>query len=134
MPARYFILTSAAIVLSMGTGHLWLTFFSRAFSPRDSALEDRMKSVSLLLSKRIVMWKAWIGFNASHSMGPILFGLFYGYLSLTHPELLFSSPFLIWLGAAALAFYLFLAARYWFHLPLIGIAVSLAFYIGGMLA
>jgi len=39
------------------------------------------------------MWKAWIGFNASHSLGAVLFGQVYGYLVLAHAPMLLSSPF-----------------------------------------
>jgi hypothetical protein len=35
------------------------------------------------------MWKAWIGFNASHSFGLILFGTVYAYLALAHGSFLF---------------------------------------------
>jgi hypothetical protein len=43
-----------------------------------------------------------MGFNASHSMGLILFGLIYGYLALAHGQLLFRSPFLLVVGLAML--------------------------------
>jgi hypothetical protein len=36
------------------------------------------------------------------------------------------------LGAMTLLFYLFLAWRYWFYLPLMGIATALACYVGGI--
>jgi hypothetical protein len=39
-----------------------------------------------------------VGFNASHSMGLILFGLVFGYLALAHRQLLFQSPFLLVVG------------------------------------
>ncbi len=134
MLARNLILASAAIVFAMGTGHLLMTFFSRAFHPRDATLRDKMETAPTFFNTRMLMWKVWIGFNASHSMGPMLFGLIYGYLALEHPAFLFSSPFLLWLGAATLAFYLFLAVRYWFYAPLIGIAVTLCLYAGAMAA
>jgi hypothetical protein len=37
----------------------------------------------------MMMWKAWIGFNASHAYGAIFFGLIYGYLALEHSLLFF---------------------------------------------
>jgi len=132
MPARYFIAASAAIVFAMGTGHMWLTFFSRAFSPRDSALEERMKSVPTVFNKRLLMWKAWVGFNASHSVAPMLFGAIYGYLALEHSELLFGSIFLMAVGATTLFAYVLLAARYWFYAPLSGLLLSLALYLAGL--
>jgi hypothetical protein len=134
MLAQTLIAASAAITLAMGSGHLWLTFFSRAFSPRDSALEERMKSVPTIFNKRLLMWKAWTGFNASHSVAPMLFGLVYGYLALMHREVLFQSQFLLALGAVTLAFYVFLAWRYWFYLPLLGVSAAFVLYVGGIVA
>jgi len=42
-----------------------------------------------------------VGFNASHSMGFILFGLVFGFLALAHGQLLFQSPFLLIVGGSA---------------------------------
>jgi hypothetical protein len=67
------------------------------------------------------MWRAWIGFNFSHSLGVLLF-----------------AALAIWAGArirmlpggivAALTLigcvYLVLALRYWFRVPAIGIAIG----------
>ena len=36
------------------------------------------------------MWRAWVGFNATHSLGLILFGALYGYLATRHSAWLFS--------------------------------------------
>ena len=132
MLAQTLIEASAAIVLAMGTGHLWLTFFSRAFSPRDAALEERMQSTPVIFHKQMMLGKSWVGFNASHSLGPMLFGLIYGYLALTNPAFLFQSHFLMTLGAVTLLFYVFLAWRYWFYLPLLGVSTAFACYIAGM--
>ena len=75
------------------------------------------------------MWKAWIGFNASHSLGAILFGAVYGYLSLAHSAFLFQSTYLLSLGLILLFIYLFLAKRYWFSVPFRGILVSTVLYV-----
>jgi hypothetical protein len=132
MLASNLIFVSAAVVFAMGTGHLWLTFFSRAFSPRDAELETRMQNAPVFFNKQMFLGKAWIGFNASHSMGPMLFGLTYGYLALIYPVFLLQSRFLMVVGAVFLLGYLFLAWRYWFYLPLMGIALAFACYAGGV--
>jgi hypothetical protein len=61
-----------------------------------------MSATAPVISRETTMWKAWIGFNASHSLGAILFGLVYGYLALAHPAFLFPIPFLArcWLSAS----------------------------------
>ncbi|NJN50489.1 MAG: hypothetical protein HC809_00490 [Gammaproteobacteria bacterium] len=76
------------------------------------------------------MWKAWVGFNASHSMGAILFGALFIYLALAQPELLFTSAFLSVLGGLFLVGYTVLGRLYWFSVPYRGIIVASLLYIG----
>ena len=73
-----------------------------------------MQEVSPVITRQTTMWKAWVGFNASHSYGLILFGTVYGYLALAHSEFLFQSVFLLALGLILLFGYVFLAKRYFF--------------------
>jgi hypothetical protein len=123
------IAASAAIVLLLGLAHLLFTFYGPKFMPRDRELQARLKEVSPVISRETTMWKAWIGFNASHSFGAILFGAVYGYLSLLHSAFLFSSAFLLGLGLLLLFGYLFLAKRYWFSVPFRGILLALTLYV-----
>ncbi|MNE86999.1 hypothetical protein D3C80_1841450 [compost metagenome] len=76
-----------------------------------------MQAFSPRISRETSMWKAWIGFNASHSYGALLFGSVYGYLALLHGGMLGQSPFLLLLGQLLLLGYLWLAWRYWFSVP-----------------
>ena len=78
------------------------------------------------------MWKAWVGFNASHSFGALLFGAVYGYLALVHSVFLLQSSFLLALGLLALVAYAYLAMRYWFKVPFRGILVATAFYVSAL--
>ena len=68
------VAASAAIMLLLGLLHLLYTFYSPQLLPRDDALHTRMQEVSLVITRQTTMWKAWVGFNASHSYGLILFG------------------------------------------------------------
>ena len=77
------------------------------------------------------MWRAWVGFNASHSMGAMLFGLVFGFLALAHGELLFRSRFL-GVGLAMLGGFVVVGKVYWFSAPLTGISISLACYVAGI--
>jgi hypothetical protein len=134
MLAQHLILTSAVIVFAMGTGHLFLTLFSRAFQPRDTALYEQIKTVPLNFSSRLLTGPAMTGFNASHSMGPMLFGLIYGYLSLEHGEVLFHSPYLLAAGACFLGGYILIAINYWFWAPLAGLLLALALFVAGIVS
>jgi len=122
------IAASAAIILLLGIAHLVFTFYGPKLQPRDAALTARMKEVSPVLTRQTTMWKAWIGFNASHSNGAIFFGLIYGYLALEHASFLLRSPFLLLVGLAMLAGYVFLARVYWFSIPFRGITAATALY------
>ena len=123
---------SAAIILSLGVIHLRYTFRGTKLHPRDPDLEGRLREVSPVITRETTMWKAWIGFNASHGAGAILFGLVYGYLALFHGAFLFASPFLLGLGLAFLAGYVFLGTVYWFSVPFRGIVLSTALYVAAL--
>ncbi|MES2127799.1 MAG: hypothetical protein V4463_11055 [Pseudomonadota bacterium] len=131
--ASLLMLASALIILGLGSMHLLLTFRGQALHPRDAALQARLKEVPLVLTRETTMWRAWIGFNASHSFGAMLFGLVYGYLALAHTAMLFASTFLLVLGLVLLSGYVFLARRYWFRIPFRGIVMATALYIAAIL-
>jgi len=124
MMPQILIAAAAAIILLLGLLHLAYTFFTRKLNPRDDELGTDMRKVSPRITSQTTMWKAWIGFNASHSLGVILFGASYGYLSLFAWTLLVHSVFLIGLGIAFFVSYLLLAKLYWFRRPLVGIALA----------
>jgi hypothetical protein len=132
--APYLIEASALLILLLGLAHLLFTFRGNKFHPREAALMAHMQQVAPVISRQTTMWKAWLGFNASHSLGAILFGLLYGYLALAEGAFLLRAPFLQWLGLAVLVSYLVLAKLYWFRTPFRGILLATVLYAGGMLA
>ena len=91
-----------------------------------------MKEVSPVLTRGTTMWKAWVGFNASHSYDAILFGLVYGYLAVAQSALFFQSPFLLLVGLLLLAGYAVLGKVYWFSVPFHGIVLSTALYVAAL--
>ena len=78
------------------------------------------------------MWRCWVGFNASHSMGLILFGMVFGYLAWAHGQLLFQSPLLLVVGLAMLSGLSVLCKVYFFSAPLTGVCISLACYLASI--
>lgn len=133
MLAQIFMGISAGTVLLLGLAHLAYTYFGDKLHPRDSDLLARLKTTSPVISRQTSMWKAWIGFNASHSLGAIWFGMVFGYLALEQPMLLFHSRFLGFTGLIVLGAYLAMARLYWFIRPLQGIALALLAYIAGFI-
>lgn len=127
------MVVSAAILFALGTVHLIYTFWSPRLLPRDPALIDAMKAVSPVITTETTIWKAWIGFNASHSMAAILFGLVYGYLAIAQPEVLFDSLFLQAVGFLMVAGFVVLARVYWFRIPFVGSSMSLLCYVASII-
>lgn len=111
------MLTSAVVIAALGALHLLYTFHGRKLTPRDRALQAAMASVPPVLTRETTMWKAWVGFNASHRMGALLFGLVYAWFALTNPAQLFTSWFLLAVGFAMLAGLAALGRAYWFSVP-----------------
>jgi hypothetical protein len=128
------MVTSAAILLALGTVHLIYTFVGPKLTPRDPTLQTRMSEVSPVITKETTIWRCWIGFNASHSMAAMLFGLMYGYLAIVHSSLLFSSPYLLVLGLLMISGLFVLGKLYWFSAPFRGICFSLACYVASIIA
>jgi hypothetical protein len=132
LAAKILMVFSASIVLTLGVLHLVYTFWGPSFTPRDPALQISMSQSSPNITNETTMWKCWVGFNASHSMGLILFGLVFGYLALAHGQLLFRSPFLLVAGLAMLGGIVVLCKVCFFSAPLTYISISLACYVASI--
>jgi hypothetical protein len=132
--APWLVAGSSAIVLVLGLMHLLYTFYGPKLLPRDRELQTRMQEVSPVITRQTTMWKAWVGFNASHSYGLILFGAVYGYLALAHSAFLFRSVFLLSLGLILLFGYIFLAKRYFFRIPLGAVLLATFLYALALIA
>ncbi len=132
MAARILMACSASIILTLGVLHLVCTFWGASLMPYDPALQISMSQSSLNMTKETTMWRCWVGFNASHSLGLILFGLVFDYLALAHDQLLFRSPFLLVVGLAMLIGLAVLCKIYFFSVPLKGVSISLACYVAGI--
>jgi hypothetical protein len=122
------VAASAAIVLLLGLVHLLYTLRGTKLFPRDRELRARMQAVSPAITRQTTMWKAWVGFNASHSVGLIVFGAVYADLALAHDEVLFGSPFLLVLGLLVLLGYALLARAYFFRTPLRAMMLATVLY------
>ena len=127
------IAASAAVIFALGAVQLLYTFRGTQLHPRDPDLQTRLEQAPLVLTRQTTMWKAWVGFNASHSCGALLFGAVYGYLALIHSEVLFQSRFLLALGVLVLVAYAVLAKRYWFSVPFRGILLATVLYVSALI-
>ena len=128
-PSSILVFCSALVVFSLGVVHFIFTFRGHKLYPRNLALKTTLSQMQLMLTPETNMWSAWLGFNASHSLGALLFGSVYGYLSLLHSGMLFQSAFLLLLGLSSLSCYLWLAKRYWFSVPFWSFMLALVLYV-----
>jgi hypothetical protein len=132
LAAKILMVLSASILLTLGVVHLVYTFWGPKLTPRDPALQIRVSQIAPVITNETTMWRCWVGFNASHSMGLILFGLIFGFLALAHDQLLFRSPFLLVVGMAMLGGFVVLSKFYFFSAPLASISISLVCYIASI--
>ena len=133
MIARMLLATGSLIYLLLGTIHLLYTFFSTKFTPREASVEGAMQGTSPRLTSETTMWKAWIGFNASHSTGALFFGLINLLFAIQFFTVFKESLILQSITLINSVFYLFLARRFWFRIPFTGILISTACYIIALL-
>ena len=132
MLASILLAAGAALVLLFGSMHLLFTFNGRKLHPRDPAVTAAMKATTPVITRETTVWRATLGFNATHSMGLMLFGLIYGYLALAQPVMLWQSGFLLTLGFVTLVAYLVFAKLYFFSIPFRGITLATLLYVVGV--
>lgn len=132
MKPSVFIAASAAVILLLGLMHLFYTFRGPMLRPRDPELTAQMMTVSPVITRETTMWRAWIGFNATHSFGLILFGALFGYLAMRHSAFLFDSWFLLALGFVLLLSYAAVAKLYFFASPFRGVVLATVLYLLGI--
>ena len=124
------LIIGAAIFGVLGTAHLFYTFFTNKFDAHDSSVIDAMKSTSPNITKETSMWNAWIGFNASHSLGAMLVAAIYIPLTVSHFIVIQQSVWFSILPVIIGFSYLILAKKYWFKIPFVGIFVATLCFIG----
>ena len=111
------LIIGCSVFVILGVGHAALMLFSTKFEPRDPGLLAQLKRGQAGLSKTGNLWNGIQGFHLSHSLGLVVFGVFYTTLALENPGYLQSSTTLN-LGLVLVpALYIYLAHRYWFSVP-----------------
>src|SRR5215813_12702884 len=114
LAAKVLMVLSASITFTLGVVHLVYTFWGPQLTPRDPALQISMSQIAPVITKETTMWRCWVGFNASHSMGLILFGLVFGFLALVHENFFFHSPSLLFVGLEMLGVFVVLSKVFFF--------------------
>lgn len=126
--SRYLFLAGAVPFLLLGAAHAVSTPGQpgerKGLSPSDPSLAASMARSGLLLTGRTDMWRAWVGFNLSHSLGVVLFGVLVVLVGRTSTSFGYNAAAFLPLAVVASIAYLGLGVAYWFRTPIIGIGVS----------
>jgi hypothetical protein len=128
MVEKYLWIAGSLPFIILGGIHLLYTFFTNKFSSRNKLVDEEMKISFPILTKETTMWKAWVGFNASHSSGAIYIGLINLYLSVKYFTIV-TNPVFLFLNIVTVLFYLWLAKKYWFSTPFKGILIAACCFV-----
>ena len=126
--SRYLFLAGALPFLLLGSAHAVQTprqvTERKGLSPSDPGLAESMARSRILLTDRTDMWRAWIGFNLSHSLGVVLFGVLVVLVGRTSASFGYNAALFLPLAVVVSIAYLSLGIAYWFRAPIIGIGLS----------
>jgi hypothetical protein len=125
---RFLLDLGGGIFVLLGLLHALYTFRDigrpRRLVPQDPSVARAMAESQLRLARGgTTMWRAWVGFNFSHSLGAVLFGGLCIGASVVLATIAVPGWILILLVAIACV-YLGLSVLYWFRIPTAGIAVA----------
>lgn len=112
----------------MGLLHVIYTIFDiyqpKRLAPMDQAVINQMASTGVRLARgRTNMWDTWLGFNISHGLGVVVFGLVCVGAGVFAPRLALPKATLL-IPVFVGVIYFLLAIRFWFRDPAVGIAVG----------
>lgn len=133
MEAKYLFILGTLPFILLGAVHIAYILMDiqtpRKLTPYDDSVRLAMQGSSLALTRQTTMWRAWLGFNLSHGIGVLFFGLIYLILAFSDSSLLAKVWPLPVLAVAISVSYLLLSIKYWFHIPAIGSGVGAACFI-----
>jgi hypothetical protein len=131
--SRLLFLAGAVPYLVLGTAHAIVTPTRldrpRGLSPRDPDVAAAMSRTSLRLTSRTDLWRCWIGFNLSHSLGVLLLGAIVVVVGASPDRFARDATVFLPVVVFTSAGYLALGLRYWFRTPILGCALSLALFV-----
>ena len=134
LPAvRILLFLGGGIFIVLGGLHLAYTLLDlkkpRRLVPAEASVAQAMANSAVRLSRgRSNMWRAWVGFNFSHSLGLVLFGGLTVFTGAQANPL----PLVIALFVLIGCVYLILAILYWFRSPAICLAVGTACFVAAL--
>lgn len=131
--SRLLFLAGAMPFLALGLAHALATprtpAQAKGLSPRDPALREAMAQDTVLLTRRTNVWLAWVGFNLSHSLGAVLFGVVVVLIGRSQATFEAQGALFLPLAILVSGAYLILGIRYWFRTPIVAITLSTVCFV-----
>ena len=136
--AKYLLELGGGIFVLLGFLHAVYTFLDirrpRRLVPHEPSVARAMAETHVRIARGgTTMWRAWVGFNFSHSLGAVLFGM----LCIGAGVVLGNWMLPAWmLGVLVVVagIYLGLSLLYWFRIPTAGIAIAAICILAAWLA
>jgi hypothetical protein len=132
--SRYLLLAGALPFVVLGFAHAFSTPTRldgpRGLSPSDVELAKAMSRTRLRLTARTDMWRAWMGFNFSRSLGVLLLGAVVLVIGRSTTSFEAEGRIFVPFSVLGSALYLLLASKYWFRTPVVACALSLVLFLG----
>jgi hypothetical protein len=79
MAAKYLFILGTVPFILLGAIHILYSirdaWSPRKLTPYDDSVRVSMQQSTLMLTRQTTMWRAWLGFNISHGIGVLFFGL-----------------------------------------------------------
>ena len=131
--SRYLFIAGACPFLLLGVAHAlatpWRPDERKGLSPFDPGLAEQMTRATVRLTRRTDLWRAWVGFNLSHSLGAVAFGGLVVLVARSEVSFAAEGPVFAPFALLVSSVYLALAVQYWFRTPIVGCALSAALFL-----
>jgi hypothetical protein len=135
--SRYLFLAGGVPFVLLGTAHLIATPLrvgqAKGLSPADVELAKTMAQTPLVLTRRTNMWLAWVGFNLSHGLGALFFGVTVFVIGRSASTFAAEGGVFGPLAVAVSSAYLALGIKYWFRTPIVSCAVAVILFLSSWL-
>ena len=133
MEAKYLFILGTVPFILLGAIHILYsvrdTWSPKKLTPYDDSVRVSMQRSTLALTRQTTMWRAWLGFNISHGIGVLFFGLIYLTLAISDFALITRITLLQYFALTVSVSYLVLSVKFWFHIPTIGSGIGTACFL-----
>ena len=136
----YLVVIGSGIFVALGLLHALLTVQSSPgggpMAPTDAGVRQAMTvagGLGLAPDSVTTLWRAWVGFNLSHSLGAVIGGLFVALPAATDFQAALDRPWWVALALAVPPVYLAISNGHWFRGPTTAIAICTGLVMVGVL-